>query len=51
MSSPSTVSLVIIDDNTGSLELLSAALAREGLTIFTKQEGRLDISTLLFPTT
>jgi DNA-binding NtrC family response regulator len=38
MSSPSTVSLVIIDDNTGSLELLSAALAREGLTIFTASD-------------
>src|SRR5580692_4327285 len=38
MSSPSTVSLVIIDDNTGSLELLSAALARDGLTIFTASD-------------
>jgi len=37
-SSPSNVALVIIDDNTGSLELLSAALAREGLTIFTASD-------------
>ena len=32
------VSLVIIDDNPGSLELLSAALAREGVDIFTAQD-------------
>jgi DNA-binding NtrC family response regulator len=37
-SSPPNVALVIIDDNTGSLELLSAALAREGLTIFTASD-------------
>src|ERR1700722_16167945 len=36
--SPSTVAMVVIDDNTGSLELLSAALAREGLTIFTASD-------------
>jgi DNA-binding NtrC family response regulator len=37
--------LVIIDDNAGSLELLSTALAREGLRIFTAQhpEEGLDI--------
>jgi DNA-binding NtrC family response regulator len=33
--SPSNVALVIIDGNTDSLQLHSAALAREGLTIFT----------------
>src|SRR3989454_200871 len=33
MPSASSVSLVIIDDNPGSLELLSSALAREGLDI------------------
>jgi DNA-binding NtrC family response regulator len=33
-----TVSLVVIDDNAGSLELLSTALAREGLTIFTASD-------------
>ena len=32
------VSLVIIDDNTGSLELLSTALQREGLSIFTASD-------------
>jgi DNA-binding NtrC family response regulator len=36
-SSPN-VACVIIDDNTGSLELLSAALAREGLNIFTASD-------------
>jgi DNA-binding NtrC family response regulator len=36
--STQNVSLVIIDDNTGSLELLSAALARDGLTIFTAND-------------
>ena len=38
MASPSAdskVSLVIMDDNPGSLELLSTALAQEGLAIFT----------------
>jgi DNA-binding NtrC family response regulator len=34
----SKVSLVIIDDNPGSLELLSSALAHEGLRIFTAQD-------------
>src|SRR5579871_148895 len=34
----SKVSLVIIDDNPGSLELLSTALEREGLKIFTAQD-------------
>src|SRR5580658_173918 len=34
----SRVSLVIIDDNPGSLEFLSAALTQEGLTIFTAQD-------------
>jgi DNA-binding NtrC family response regulator len=38
MSAESNVSLVIIDDNPGSLELLSAALAREGVQIFTAQD-------------
>lgn len=42
MSSPSSaspnVSLVIIDDNPNSLELLSTALVREGLTIFTASD-------------
>ena len=37
-ASPPNVALVIIDDNTGSLELLSAALAREGLSIFTASD-------------
>src|SRR5271166_3237841 len=35
MNAEPNVSLVIIDDNPGSLELLSAALAREGVRIFT----------------
>jgi DNA-binding NtrC family response regulator len=34
----SRVTLVIIDDNLGSLEFLSAALAQEGLTIFTAHD-------------
>jgi DNA-binding NtrC family response regulator len=34
----SKLTLVIIDDNAGSLEFLSAALAEEGLTIFTAQD-------------
>src|SRR5271170_3736153 len=38
MSAESNVSLVIIDDNPGSLELLSAALSREGVNIFTAQD-------------
>src|SRR3984885_15875097 len=32
------ITLVIIDDNPGSLELLSTALAQEDLTIFTAQD-------------
>src|SRR5581483_9379255 len=32
------LSLVIIDDNPGSLEMLSSALYREGLDIFTADE-------------
>ena len=35
---PKNVVLVIIDDNTGSLELLSTALAHEGLSIFTASD-------------
>ena len=38
MSADPNVTLVIIDDNPGSLELLSTALANEGLTIFTAQD-------------
>src|SRR6202167_4489902 len=38
MSADSNVTLVIIDDNPGSLELLSTALTHEGLTIFTAQD-------------
>src|ERR1700683_5794838 len=38
MSAETSVSLVIIDDNAGSLELLSTALARPGLRIFTAQD-------------
>jgi DNA-binding NtrC family response regulator len=38
MSSDTAVSLVIIDDNPGSLEMLSTALARSGLRIFTAQD-------------
>ena len=34
----SSITLVIIDDNLGSLEFLSAALAQEGLTIFTAHD-------------
>jgi DNA-binding NtrC family response regulator len=34
----SSVTLVIIDDNLGSLEFLSAALAQDGLTIFTAHD-------------
>jgi DNA-binding NtrC family response regulator len=37
-SSPPNIVLVIIDDNYGSLELLSTALARPGLTIFTASD-------------
>ncbi len=37
-SSSPNVTLVILDDNTSSLELLSSALAREGLTIFTASD-------------
>jgi DNA-binding NtrC family response regulator len=33
-----TVSVVIIDDNAGSLEMLSAALSAPGLTVFTAQD-------------
>ncbi len=36
--SKSRVTLVIIDDNLGSLEFLSAALAQDGLTIFTAHD-------------
>ena len=35
---PNDISLVIIDDNAGSLELLSAALENEGIRIFTAQD-------------
>jgi len=38
MSTETGISIVIIDDNPGSLELLSAALARPGLHIFTAQD-------------
>src|ERR1700684_2708506 len=38
MRADSNVTLVIIDDNPRSLELLSTALAQEGLTIFTAQD-------------
>src|SRR5579863_5387666 len=38
MSADTSVSLVIIDDNPGSLELLSTALTRPGLRIFTAQD-------------
>lgn len=38
MSADSSISLVVIDDNPGSLEMLSAALARPGLNIFTAQD-------------
>jgi DNA-binding NtrC family response regulator len=38
MASQPNVTLVIIDDNPGSLEFLSAALAHEGLTILTAQD-------------
>jgi DNA-binding NtrC family response regulator len=38
MSAETSVSLVIVDDNAGSLELLSTALARPGLRIFTAQD-------------
>jgi DNA-binding NtrC family response regulator len=38
MNSQPDVSLVIIDDNPGSLELLSAALEPEGIGIFTAQD-------------
>jgi len=38
MAPSPNVALVIIDDNTGSLEMLSAALNREGLTIFTASD-------------
>ena len=39
-SSPTNVTLVIIDDNAGSLEMLAAALAREGLSIFTANDPK-----------
>ncbi len=38
MKSESNVSLVVIDDNPGSLEMLSAALAREYVNIFTAED-------------
>src|SRR5271170_6969044 len=38
MSAETSVSLVVIDDNPGSLELLSTALARPGLRIFTAHD-------------
>src|SRR5271168_4449746 len=38
MNNDPNVQLVIIDDNAGSLELLSTALAREGLRIVTAQD-------------
>src|ERR1700689_4927274 len=38
MSAETSVSLVVIDDNPGSLELLSTALARPGLRIFTAED-------------
>jgi DNA-binding NtrC family response regulator len=38
MSRPHRVTLVIIDDNAGSLELLSEALSREGLRIITASD-------------
>ena len=38
MGSQPNVTLVIIDDNPGSLEFLSTALAHDGLTIFTAQD-------------
>lgn len=38
MSIDNSISLVIIDDNAGSLEMLSEALAREGVRIFTAQD-------------
>lgn len=37
-STATNVSLVIIDDNTGSLELLSTALQRDGLSIYTASD-------------
>jgi DNA-binding NtrC family response regulator len=37
------VSLVIVDDNAGSLELLTAALEQPGLNIFTDPETGLDL--------
>jgi DNA-binding NtrC family response regulator len=38
MSAETSVSLVVIDDNPGSLEMLSAALERPGLRIFTAED-------------
>jgi DNA-binding NtrC family response regulator len=38
MSAETSVSLILIDDNPGSLEMLSTALARPGLRIFTAQD-------------
>jgi DNA-binding NtrC family response regulator len=38
VSAETSVSLVVIDDNPGSLEMLSAALARPGLRIFTAED-------------
>ena len=38
MGTQPNVTLVIIDDNPGSLEFLSTALAHDGLTIFTAQD-------------
>src|SRR5271168_2219478 len=37
MSAETSVSLIVIDDNPGSLEMLSTALARPGLSIFTAE--------------
>jgi DNA-binding NtrC family response regulator len=46
MNTETSVSLVIIDDNPGSLELLSTALARPGLRICTAQDPEEGIETV-----
>lgn len=38
MDSPALISLLVIDDNAGSLELLSSALRQDGLQILTAQD-------------
>jgi len=46
MDDDPNIRMVIIDDNAGSLELLSTALASEGLRIFTAQDPEEGLDTV-----